>query len=136
MPAELINPATLAPPVMDLYSHVAVGPTTGRIVTIAGQTGVDASGELVGPGDHAAQAEQAFRNLKLALAAAGARPHHLIKYTIHVVDSTPELITPVFEAMKRVFAEEFPAVPSTWLGVATLALPEWLVEIDGIAVIS
>ncbi len=135
MTVELINPETLSPPTMNLYSHVAIGSAGGKVVTIAGQVGLDASGELLGAGDHAVQAEQAFRNVKLALEAAGARPHHLVKYTIHIVNSTPLLITPVFDAMKKVFGDEFPAVPSTWLGVASLALPEWLIEVDAIAVV-
>jgi enamine deaminase RidA (YjgF/YER057c/UK114 family) len=130
-----LNPSTLAAPVMNLYSQVAVAAPSSRLVAIAGQVSLDADGDLVGPGDIAAQAEQAFRNLRAALEAVGGRPTDLIKYTIHVVDSTPALIEPVFDAAKRAFGNEFPLVPSTWIGVAALALPEWLIEVDGLAAI-
>lgn len=135
MSVERINPSTLARPVMDLYSQVAIGPSGGRVVAIAGQVALDVAGGLVGRGDHGVQAEQAFRNLALALDAAGATPADLVKYTIHVVDSSPALVEPVFAAGKRVFGAQWPLVPSTWLGVASLGLPEWLIEIDGLAVV-
>ncbi|MCO1660599.1 RidA family protein [Pseudonocardia sp. S2-4] len=131
---QRLNPPTLAPPVQDLYAHLAIGPPGGRVVAVAGQVALDRDGVLVGPGDHAAQAEQAFANLRRALEGAGCRPADLLKYTIHVVDSSPALIEPVFAAARRVFGEEFPLVPSTWLGVAALGLPEWLIEIDALAV--
>ncbi|GAA0239169.1 RidA family protein [Cryptosporangium japonicum] len=121
---------------MNLYSHVAVSPPGARLVTIAGQVALDATGALVGAGDYGLQAEQAFRNFRLALTAAGAAPADLVKYTIHVVDSSPALIEPVFGAGRRVFGDDWPLVPSTWLGVAALGLPEWLIEIDGLAAVS
>lgn len=134
MSVERLNPGTLAAPVMNLYSQVAVGSPGARLVAIAGQVALDSDGELVGAGDHGAQAEQVFRNLRDALTAAGCTPADLIKYTIHVVGSSPALIDPVFAAAKRVFGDEYPLVPSTWLGVATLGLPEWLIEVDALAV--
>ncbi|MFI5614160.1 RidA family protein [Amycolatopsis sp. NPDC051903] len=136
MTVDRINPETLPRPVMDLYSQVAVGSPGARLVTIAGQLALDRDGELVGAGDYAAQAEQAFRNLQEALKAAGCTPADLVKYTIHVVDSSPDVIEPVFEAAQRVFGDEFPLVPATWLGVASLGLPEWLIEVDALAVAS
>jgi enamine deaminase RidA (YjgF/YER057c/UK114 family) len=120
---------------MNLYSQVAVAAPASRLVAIAGQVALDTDGGLVGAGDIAVQAEQAFRNLRAALEAAGGSPADLIKYTIHVVDSVPGLIEPVFEAAKRAFGGEFPLVPSTWIGVAALALPEWLIEVDGLAAV-
>lgn len=135
MSVERLNPASLARPVLDLYSHVAVAPPGGRLVAIAGQVALDAAGDLVGKGDHGLQAEQAFRNLALALEAVGATPADLVKYTIHVVDTSPALIEPVFAAGKRVFGAQWPLVPSTWLGVAALGLPDWLIEIDALAVV-
>ena len=134
MTVDRLNPTTLAAPVLNLYSQIAIGPPGARLVAIAGQVALDRDGVLVGDGNHAAQAEQAFRNLREALAAAGCTPADLVKYTIHVVGSSPALIEPVFDAAKRVFGAEFPLVPSTWLGVAALGLPEWLIEVDGLAV--
>ncbi|WP_245645374.1 RidA family protein [Pseudonocardia acaciae] len=82
MTLELINPPGL--PVPPTYSHVAVAPG-GRIVFVAGQEPEDADGNLVGPGDLAAQARQVFANLGIALASAGARPEQVAKITIYVV---------------------------------------------------
>lgn len=135
MPVQHLNPATLPAPVLDLYSQVAVTGPGARLVAIAGQVGVDTRGELVGAGDLRVQAEQAFRNLRFALEAAGGRPADLIKYTIHVVNSDPASIEPVFDAARTAFDGELPPVPSTWLGVAALGLPEWLIEVDGLAAI-
>ena len=134
MAVHRLNPPTLATPVMNLYSQVTVSAPGDRLVAIAGQVAIDAEGALVGAGDVAVQAEQAFRNLRAALEAAGGTPADLLKYTIHVVDSTPDLIEPVFDAMRRAF-DEVPLVASTWIGVAALGLPEWLIEVDGLAAI-
>lgn len=136
MGVRRLNPDALARPVMDLYAQVAVAPAGGRLVAIAGQVALDADGSLVGGGDVGAQAEQVFRNLKAALESVGGGPADLVRYTIHVVDSTPALIDPVFAAGKRVFGDEWPLVPSTWLGVAALGLPEWLIEVDALAVVA
>jgi enamine deaminase RidA (YjgF/YER057c/UK114 family) len=136
MAVEVLNPPALAAPVLNLYSQVAVSAPGSRLVAIAGQVALDAQGVLVGPGDLEIQAEQAFRNLRAALEAAGGKPTDLMKYTIHVVDSTPEMIEPVFGAARRAFDGDLPLVPSTWLGVAALALPEWLIEVDGLAAVS
>ena len=135
MSAEMINPPTLAPPVMNLYTQV-VAATGTRFVAIAGQVAIDTEGQLVGPGDFAAQAEQVFRNLRAALEAAGATPADLIKMTIHVVGHRPEMIDMVFTAGSKAFDGEWPLPASTYLGVEALGLPEWLIEVDGYAVIA
>ncbi|MFJ6572456.1 RidA family protein [Streptomyces sp. NPDC091292] len=131
---ERIDPPTLASPVMGLYSHVVVAPGT-RFVAIAGQVALDRDGTLVGPGDHVRQAEQAFRNFRHAIEAAGATPDQLVKNTIHVVGHRPELIEPIFAAGRRAFDGHWPLSASTYLGVQSLGLPEWLIEVDGFAVL-
>ncbi|MFC7109384.1 RidA family protein [Nonomuraea rubra] len=68
-----VNPPALCPPVQNLYAQVVIAPA-GRTAYLAGQVALDASGELVGPGDHAAQARQAFLNVRLALEGVGASP--------------------------------------------------------------
>ncbi|MFJ2818944.1 RidA family protein [Streptomyces sp. NPDC091279] len=128
------DPPALAPPVSDVYHHLAIA-RSGPVVAIAGQIALDTDGHLVGEGDHAAQAEQAFRNLAAALAAIGCGPHDLLKNTIHVVGHRPELIEPIFAAGRRAFNGDWPRTASTLIGVQALGLPEWLIEIDGLAVI-
>ena len=87
MPHELINPDGLSTP--ESYTHV-VSATGSRLVFISGQVSEDADGNIVGPGDLAVQARQAFANLGRCLAAAGVRPDQVTKITIYVVQLRTE----------------------------------------------
>ncbi|HEY6648932.1 MAG TPA: RidA family protein [Mycobacterium sp.] len=130
MALECINPADLPTP--STYTHVVVG-TGNRLVFIAGQEPEDVDGSLVGAGDLAAQARQVFANLGRALAAAGARPEQVAKITIYVVGHRPEYL-PVIEAGRvALFGDHKPA--DTLLGVETLSQPDYLIEVDAVAVI-
>jgi enamine deaminase RidA (YjgF/YER057c/UK114 family) len=102
-------------------------------VFIAGQEPEDAQGYLAGPGNLAAQARQVFANLGRALAAAGARPDQVAKITIYVVHHRPEYLPVIEEARVGLFGEHKPA--DTVVGVETLARPEYLIEVDAVAVI-
>jgi enamine deaminase RidA (YjgF/YER057c/UK114 family) len=127
---DLINPAALHVP--RSYSHV-VSARGDRLVFVAGQAADDADGNLVGVGDLAAQAHQAFANLGLALAAAGAHPAEVARITIYVVGHRPELL-PIIEAARvELFGAHKPA--DTLVGVETLAEPGYLIEVDAIAVL-
>ena len=130
MPVELVNPEDLSTP--SSYTQVAVA-TASRLVFIAGQVADDVDGRLVGPGDLGAQARQAFRNVGRALAAAGARPDQVAKITIYVVDHRPEYLPLISDARIAVFGDHRP--PDTLIGVATLAEPGYLIEVDAIAVV-
>lgn len=130
MTLQLIDPDDLPTPVT--YTQVVVA-TGSRLVFVAGQEPEDSHGRLVGPGDVAAQARQVFGNLGRALAAAGARPDQVAKITIYVVDHRPEFL-PVIEAARvGLFGDHKPA--DTLVGVPTLAIPGYLVEVDAIAVL-
>ena len=134
MTIEHVDPPEIARPVSDVYHQLAIAPALG-LVAIAGQVAVDIDGALVGAGDHEAQAEQAFRNFAGALAAAGCRPADLLKNTVHVVGHHAGLVEPIFAAARRAFSGDWPRTASTLLGVQSLGRPEWLIEIDGLAVI-
>lgn len=129
MTLEFINPNDL--PVPSAYTHVVIA-TGARIVFIAGQEPEDARGELVGPGDLAAQARQVFANLGRALAAAGARPGQVTKITIYVVRHRPEYLPVIEAARAALFGHHKPA--DTVVGVEALAQPGYLIEVDGVAV--
>lgn len=130
MTLELINPDELDTP--ESYTHVVVA-TGSRLVFIAGQVADDADGDLVGPGDFAVQARQAFANVGRALAAAGARPDQVTKITIYVVGYRREYLPDISAGRIAVFADHKPA--DTLIGVATLASSEYLIEVDAIAVV-
>ena len=126
---QLINPDDLLVP--STYTHVVVATGT-RMVFIAGQEPEDVHGNLVGPGDLAAQARQVYANLGRALAAAGARPEQVTKITIYVVHHRPEYLPDISQARIAAFGDHKPA--DTLVGVETLAEPGYLIEVDAIAV--
>jgi enamine deaminase RidA (YjgF/YER057c/UK114 family) len=130
MPLERINPADLATP--QGYTHVIVATGT-RLVFVAGQVAEDGQGNLVGHGDLAVQARQAFDNLGRALAAARARPDHVTKITILVINYRHEYLPAIEEGRVALFGDHKPT--DTLLGVDTLAHPGCLIEIDAIAVV-
>ena len=130
MTLELINPEGLPTP--ESYTHVVVT-SGGRMVFVAGQVADDAQGDIVGRGDLAVQARQAFANLGRSLAAAGARPEQVTKLTIYVVHHRPEYLLDISEARVAVFGDHKPA--DTLVGVETLAEPGYLFEVEAIAVV-
>jgi enamine deaminase RidA (YjgF/YER057c/UK114 family) len=104
----------------------------GRTVFVRGQVGQDlATAASVGIGDAAAQTEQAMANIKQLLEEAGARLEHICKITIYLTD--PRFREAVYRTVGRWLKGVFPV--STGLVVSGLARPEWLVEVDVIAVI-
>jgi len=115
------------------FSQV-VAATGTRAIYTAGQVAIDEHGKLVGGSDLAAQTEQVMRNVGLALAAAGAGFGDVVKITTYVVNYKPEHRAIIGKARAPFFAKGTPPA-STLVGVSALALPEWLVEIEAIAVV-
>ena len=115
------------------FSQVVVVRGQVRTVYVGGQNSVDSSGNVVGKGDIGRQAEQAFKNLEIALSAAGARLENIVKWTIYVVQGQP--LQPGFEAFQRLWGHRPRPPLVTVLFVAGLANPEFLLEIEAIAVI-
>jgi enamine deaminase RidA (YjgF/YER057c/UK114 family) len=110
---------------------VSEGPT--RMVIVGGQNAMDASGEIVGPGDLTIQTEQAFRNLEVALAAGGASLEHVVKWNVYLVDGQP--LEAGFAVFQSVWGDRPNPPAITTLFVAGLANPDFLVEIDAIAIV-
>ncbi len=104
----------------------------GRTVFVRGQVGQDLdTAASVGVGDAATQAEQAMKNVSLLLAEAGARLEHICKITVYLTD--PRFRESVYRIVGRWLKGVYPV--STGVVVAGLARPEWVVEVDVIAVI-
>ena len=129
MALEHIQPEGLSRPTG--YTHVVK--TRGTVVFLAGQVSLDREGNIVGEGNFEAQARQVFSNLRAALASVGARPEHIAKTTTYLVGVTPEHRA----ALATVRSEFLPDPPpaSTLIGVQSLARPEYLIEVEAIAVI-
>ena len=104
----------------------------GATVFVRGQVGQELDTAVsVGVGDAAAQAEQAMKNVQQLLSEAGARLEHICKITIYLTD--PRFREAVYRIIGRWLQGVYPV--STGIVVAGLARPEWLVEVDVIAVI-
>jgi enamine deaminase RidA (YjgF/YER057c/UK114 family) len=103
----------------------------GRLVYISGQVAWDEQGNIVGKNDIVAQARQVFANLRRVLHAAGGDVEHLLKITTYL--TTLEHFPAVVQARQTFLPGELPA--STLIIVSGLFHPDFLLEIDGIAVI-
>jgi enamine deaminase RidA (YjgF/YER057c/UK114 family) len=84
---------------------------------------------LVGPGDLGAQTAQALANLKAVIEAAGATPADVVRVRTYVVNHSPEAFGPVLTEMAKFYGDAQPA-PNTWIGVAALAMPDFMIEIE------
>ncbi|MFI0405923.1 RidA family protein [Actinomadura sp. 3N508] len=134
MAVTTLNPDGLPKP--DAYRQLSIA-TGSRTVYLAGQVARDAEGGKIGAGDLAAQAEQALLNVGTALAAAGATFDDVAKLTLYIVDWTEDKMPLLGEGISRA-AERMgvnPIKPATLLGVAALAEPDLLIEIEAIAVL-
>jgi enamine deaminase RidA (YjgF/YER057c/UK114 family) len=120
-------------PEQRLDNDLAQAVVAGNIVFLRGQVGQELeTRESVGIGDAAAQAEKAMSNVALLLEEAGARLDDVCKITIYLTD--PRYREPVYQTVGRWLRGVYPV--STGLVVSALARPEWLVEIDAIAVLA
>ena len=125
-----VNPESLAKP--SGFSHAVVG--RGTSVSLAGQTGMDASGAIV-EGGVVAQFEQALANLLTALAEAGGTPDRLASLTIYIVDMDDYRAhaREIGQVWKRLVGTDYPA--SAGIGVTRLWDAEAVVELQGHAVL-
>ncbi|MFM8273351.1 MAG: RidA family protein [Gemmata sp.] len=131
MQKQFYSPPTLNP--TNGFSH-AVAVTGGRTVYVSGQVSVNEKAEVVGKGDLRAQTERTFENLKAALAAAGATFKDVVKVTYFVVGLKPEHVAHVREVRRKYLDPDGPPA-STLVGVEALVVPDWLIEIEAIAVV-
>lgn len=129
MAKQIINPPNVAVP--RGYSHAVK--KTGTPVFIAGQVGLDAQGRLVGERDAAAQAEQAFQNLRLVVEACGGTMDDIVKLNIYTTDAAYR--SAIVAARERHFKDgQYPA--STYVVISALAVPQLLVEVEAVALIN
>jgi len=125
---QRMNPAGLSTPTG--YSHV-VSARGGRTIYVSGQVAFDARGQLVGKGDLTAQTKQVFANLDTALKAAGATFNDVVKTNYYMLDASQVQV--VREIRSQYFTKDLPA--STLVEVRRLANPDFLIEIEVVAVV-
>ena len=130
---KLSNPTTM-PPATGGYSQLAVV-RSGKLVLIAGQIAHDSSGNLVGKDDFRAQVEQIFKNLGTALAAAGGNFQNLVKISNHCVDRVEAGHLSAYREVRDRYINVAAPPVSTFVYVSRLVRPDWLFEMDAMAII-
>ena len=105
-----------------------------RTLYVSGQTAWDSDKRLVGGADLEAQATKAFENLKLVVEAAGGGLGNVVSLRIYIVDYRADKAAAVGSVFRSYFSgENKPA--ATWVGVASLADPGFLIEVEATAVL-
>ncbi|MFC1990982.1 RidA family protein [Chloroflexota bacterium] len=123
---EIITPGNVSRP--KGFSHAI---KVGSTIYIAGQTAVDEEGNTVGKGDMTVQTECAYENLKRVLEAAGAAISDIIKLNIYCTDL--DSFAKTGGARRKYFGSHFPT--STAVEVKRLMNPDWLIEVEAVAVL-
>lgn len=115
------------------FTNVVIVTGPAKTIYVGGQNAVDISGAIVGKGDLKKQTEQILTNMQVCLAAAGARLEHVVKWTLYVVQGQP--LQAGFEVFQQVWgSRQNPPTISVAI-VAGLAHPDFLAEMDAIAVL-
>jgi enamine deaminase RidA (YjgF/YER057c/UK114 family) len=130
MPKEHVNPASLFPSLDHGFSQIVTA-SGAKTVFISGQAAWDAQQRLVGR-NCGEQARQALTNVKVAVEAAGGTLSDVVALRLYIVNIA-ENVEAVGSALRAVFTTNPPA--STWIGVSSLAVPEFLIEIEATAVL-
>jgi enamine deaminase RidA (YjgF/YER057c/UK114 family) len=112
------------------YAYAATAPPTSLVFT-AGACPLDGTGQVIAPGDIAAQARQALANLRVALEECDCGFRDVLKTTVFVASSDRADLVTAWNEVASAFAGH--DAPSTLLGVATLGYKDQLVEIEAVA---
>lgn len=128
---QYINPEELSKNPAFTNVITVTGPV--KTIYIGGQDAVNASGAVVGKGDIKLQTEQVLKNLQAALKSVDAGLEHIIKWNLYVVEG--QSIQAGFEAFQQVWGRRPNPPAITMAFVSALANPDFLVEMDAIAVV-
>jgi enamine deaminase RidA (YjgF/YER057c/UK114 family) len=128
---EHLNPEGL--PRNPAFSQAVVVTGPHRTIYVGGQNAVDEHEQIVGRGDIAAQTRQIFSNLRRVLRAGGADLEHVVNWNVYVVQGEP--IGPALAVFQEEWGERSQPPAISMVYVAALANPEFLAEIEAIAVV-
>jgi enamine deaminase RidA (YjgF/YER057c/UK114 family) len=115
------------------FTQAILLPAGARTLIIGGQNAVDADGQIVGKGDLGAQTAKALDNLQRCLAAAGARLDQLVQVTLYLQGDVE--LRPGFGAWMAVWGNRPNPPTVTGIRVHGLAHPDYLIEIEALAVL-
>jgi 2-iminobutanoate/2-iminopropanoate deaminase len=124
---EHLNPEIMSQP--RGYTQVV---KAGNTVYIAGQVAVAPDGSTVGKGDPQTQVRQVLRNLEAAVKSTGGTLQNIVKTTTYITNI--EYAAVVREVRNEVYRSLKPPT-STLLVVSQLVSPDYMVEIEAIAVV-
>ena len=133
MSNELINPSTVFRSLDHGFSQAVVA-TGRRTVYMSGQVAWDAERRLVGGASLEGQARQAFKNLQSVVEAAGGTLADVVAVRMYIVDYRPEKAAAIGGVFRAVFSG-MTQPAATWVGVSALADPDFLFEVEAVAVI-
>lgn len=128
---QYLNPDTLNR--NPAFTNVVVVSGHVKTVYVGGQDAVNASGTIIGKGDIKAQTKQILHNLEMALAAAGATVEHIVKWNLYVVEG--QSLQEGFEVFQRFWGSRSDPPAISVMFVAGLAHPDFLAEMDAVAVV-
>lgn len=113
------------------FSQATVVEARGRLVFISGMTARTPDGSIAGVGDVRAQTRQVCENLKAAVEAAGGRLEDICRVDVYVRNM--EHFAAIHEVRREYFSPPLPA--STLVEVTKMTSPDYLIEINAIAVL-
>jgi 2-iminobutanoate/2-iminopropanoate deaminase len=130
MPKRQISTSALHSP-SGVFSQATTIEATGRFVFVSGMTARRPDGSIAGVGDVREQTRQVCENVRTAVEAAGGTLADVCRVDVYV--RTMEDFAKIHEVRAQYFSEPLPA--STMVEVSMLAHPDYLIEINAIAVI-
>lgn len=133
MPRQAHNPIKLFDSVQYGFSQITVGEGS-RIVTISGQVGWDETGRMAGDGSFRTQTMKAFENLQVAMETVGGTLDDILSLRIYIHHMMIHETAPIREGLQTFFPDSPPT--ATWLAVPALANPDFLIEIEAMAILA
>ncbi len=122
-----------APTVFDPPTYSQAVKVTGAdaILFLSGQVAYAPDGSVLHPNDFEAQAHEAFRAIKALVEEAGGTLQNVVKLNTYLTDINHR---PALAGVRDAY---FPngAPASTLIEISALAQPDWLIEIEAIAVL-
>jgi len=133
MPKEHINPSSLFPSLKYGFSQIVTS-QGGRTVYLSGQTPSNAEEKVVGT-SRREQMQQCLRNVQTALETVGGSLKDVVSLRLYMVNYNPdEEVDVIADGLKEFFPGDNPPA-TTWIGISSLAVKDFLIEIEAIAVL-
>ena len=131
MPKQEIVSDKLAEP-NGHFAQATIAEASGRLLFISGMTARNVEGGITGVGDITAQTHQVCQNVQAAVEAAGGTMDDIIRVDVYVTDIRH--FDAIHEVRRQYFTTVAPA--STMVEVSKFVKPEYLIEMNAIAVLA